>query len=338
MVWLLIGRGIGRSSTQILVNDPGNSGVSAVLEAAFPDSQVTQAGSAGEVAAAFHEGEERNSRGYAVGLVVPAGFESQLRAGGQPQLQLYFDGKKMSSNTQALLKAAIINYCRTLASPQPPVVLTAHVVNASPQKTRTGEMAQVYAPLALLVSLVVGTTFMPQLLIEEKERKTLRMLMVTPASFEDVLLGKLLLVLVYQVVLTMVAIAIQNVFVGQVGLVILYAVLGGLFSVSVGLLLGAAFNTVSAAAAIEGPIILIYILAGMFVGPLGELFGSGRLLILVRLLPTYYIAQGVSNASQNVGNMGTNLLDIGVILGSTIVLFAISAWILRRQSAVAALI
>jgi ABC-2 type transport system permease protein len=299
---------------------------------------VTLAGSAAEVAAAFQDAAGPKSGGYAIGLVVPAGFEAQLRAGGQPELQLYFDGKKVNDRTQALLKAAIISYCRTLASPQSPVVLAASVVNPAPEKNVGAELGQVYGPLALLVSLIVGTTFMPQLLIDEKERKTLRMLMVTPASFEDVLAGKLLLVLVYQITLTMVAIAIQNVFVGQVGLVILYAVLGGLFSVSVGLLLGAAFNTVSAAAAIEGPLILIYILAGMFVGPLGELFGTGRWLVLVRLLPTYYIAEGLSNASQNVGNVSTNLLDIGVVLGSTIVLFAVSAWILRRQSAVAAII
>lgn len=54
------------------------------------------------------------------------------------------------------------------------------------------ELAKVYAPLALPVSLIVGTSFMPQLLIEEKGIKALRMLMVSPASFSDVLVGKLL--------------------------------------------------------------------------------------------------------------------------------------------------
>jgi ABC-2 type transport system permease protein len=336
IVWLLLGRGIGKSSTQVLVSDPGNSGLTHVVASAFQDPKVTQAASAGEVSAAFETGSGPGS--YAVGLVVPEGFEAQLLAGDRPQVQLYFDGQKVSDRTQALLKAAVISYCRTLAAPQSPVILTAKVVNASPAENVSAQLGQVYAPLALLVSLVVGTTFMPQLLIEEKERKTLRMLMVTPASFEDVLAGKLLLVLAYQIALTMVAIAIQNVFVGQVGLVVLYAVLGGLFSVSVGLFLGAAFNTVSAAAAIEGPLILIYILAGVFVGPLGDLIGAGRWIILVKLLPTYYLAQGMSNASQSLGTLGTNLLDVGVILGSTIALFAISAWILRRQSAVAALI
>jgi hypothetical protein len=40
----------------------------------------------------------------------------------------------------------------------------------------------------------------------------------------------------------------------------------------------------------------------------------------------------------NLGTFDSHALDIGVILGSTIALFAISAWLHRRQSAVAAVI
>ena len=105
-----------------------------------------------------------------------------------------------------------------------------------------------------------------------------------------------------------------------------------------GLLFGAVFNTVSAAAAVEGPVMLIYIIAGIFVGPLGELLSSSPVSRIARLLPTYYIAEGVSNAAQNLGSFGSNLLDIGVVLGSTIVLLIVSAWALRRQSAVVAII
>jgi hypothetical protein len=59
---------------------------------------------------------------------------------------------------------------------------------------------------------------------------------------------------------------------------------------------------------------------------------------IVRLIPTYYLADGVANASQNLGSAGSHLVDIGVLVGSSIVLLAISAWALRRQSAVLAMI
>jgi hypothetical protein len=39
---------------------------------------------------------------------------------------------------------------------------------------------------------------------------------------------------------------------------------------------------------------------------------------------------------QSQGTLSSNLFDIGILLGSTLVLIAITAWVLRRQSAVAA--
>jgi hypothetical protein len=59
---------------------------------------------------------------------------------------------------------------------------------------------------------------------------------------------------------------------------------------------------------------------------------------IARILPTYYFAEGAYNASRNLGSFGSNLLDISMILGSTILLFVISAGVLRRQSDVLALI
>ncbi len=98
------------------------------------------------------------------------------------------------------------------------------------------------------------------------------------------------------------------------------------------------FNTASAAGTVAGFVAIVYILGGLFVGQLGQILGDGLVLQIARLLPTYYLAEGVVNASQNLGSWGSNLLDIGVILGSTLVLLAISAWELRRQSAVLATI
>ncbi|MGD0611862.1 MAG: ABC transporter permease [Anaerolineales bacterium] len=250
LLWLLIGKIIGNSSTDILVYNPGNSDIAQVVVAAFPNSRVTQSGSAGDVTAAFGASGTPATTRYSVGLIVPADFDDSLSSGSRPKLQLYLDGNTVNAQTEALIQAAIANYSRTIVSPQPPVDLTTTVINPSPKINAGVALAKVYVPLALLVSLIVGTTFMPQLLIEGKEKKTLRMLMVTPVSFEDVLIGKLLVVLFYQLVLTAVVLAIQGAFTGQIALVLLYGLLGGCFSLALGLLFGAVFNTVSAAAAV----------------------------------------------------------------------------------------
>jgi ABC-2 type transport system permease protein len=196
----------------------------------------------------------------------------------------------------------------------------------------------VYLPLALLASLMVGITFIPLLLLEEKEKKTLRMLLVTPASVADILVGKLLVVLVFQLAITSVVRAILGGFTGAVPFVLLYVSLGACFSLSSGLLFGSLFSSVQSAGTVSGLVSFVFIISGIFVGQLGELLSKGPVLQIVRFIPTYYLADGVVNASQNLGTLGSNLLDIGIILGRTVVFLAISAWALRRQASVLAMI
>jgi ABC-2 type transport system permease protein len=333
LVWLLIGRLVGSSASAILVYDPSGSSIVQVVTGAFPSPVVTRAGSAAEVGAAFDLGGGRRGAAYSLGLIVPAGFDDSLRSGAHPHLQLYLDGGTVKAPTEALLQAAIVNFCRSMSDPRPPVDLSTTVINPSPKASVAAEMGQLYLPFSLLLSLVVGMMFVPQLLLEEKEKKTLRMLMVSPASFADVLVRKLLVVLLYQLALTAVVLAIIGGFTGQVALVALYGLLGGCFSLALGLLFGAAFDSVSAASAAGGPVMIVTILAGLFVGPLGQILNRSPVSLVARVLPMYYIAEGVLNASQSQGSLGTNVLDIGVIVASTLILLAVSAGVLRRQFA-----
>jgi ABC-2 type transport system permease protein len=129
LVWLLIINVVGNRTTDILVYNPGSSNVVQVVMAAFSSPEVTQAGSAGEVTAAFGSTATHKTTPYAVGLIVPADLDNSLRVGTHPQLQLYLDGKTVNAQTEALIQAAIVNYGRALANVQPPLDLTMTVIN-----------------------------------------------------------------------------------------------------------------------------------------------------------------------------------------------------------------
>lgn len=338
LLWLLISNLIGGQKTALLIYNPRNSSLAQAVEQIFPNAEIVQMGSAGEVEAAFGTNGAKVKSLYTFGLVLPENFDNNVRAGSSPTLSLYINGTIVNAQTQALLQMAIINLARTIASPQPPVSIDTTVINPPSTKNAGVIFKQVYSPLALLVSLMVGITFIPQLLLEEKEKKTLRMLLVTPATFADILVGKLLVVLVFQLAITSVVLAILGSFTGAVPLVALYVILGACFSLSLGLLFGSLFNTVQAAGTVSGFVSFVFILGGIFVGQLGELLGNGPVLQIAKFIPTYYLADGVVNASQNIGSLGSNLLDVGIIIGTTIVFLSISVWVLRRQSAVLAVI
>jgi ABC-2 type transport system permease protein len=335
LFFFLISTLIGSHNTEILVYNPGQSHVVSVVSESFSDSQVIQANSPADVSAAFGPNGIHKSSSYAVGLVIPANFDSSLRAGNHPQLSLYINGDDVGTQQSLLVQTALIGYARTVANPQPPISLTTNMINP-PSDTNIGvDIGRIYAVTALLVSFMVGTSLIPSLLIEEKEKKTMRMLMVSPASFTDVVLGKLLVVLVYQLVLSGVVLAIQGGYTGEVSLVLLYTLLGSCFGLALGLLFGSIFQTASAAGAVSGIVSFIYILPGLFVGLLGQLLGNSFVTQLIKILPTYYIADGAYNAIENQGTVGGNLLDIGVTLGCTIILLVIAVRALRRQAAVA---
>jgi ABC-2 type transport system permease protein len=67
--------------------------------------------------------------------------------------------------------------------------------------------------------------------------------------------------------------------------------------------------------------------------PLSAYLNNNLILQLIKILPMYYLANGVYNAFQQQGSFGGNVLDIGVTLAGVLVFFLLSAWVLHRQSA-----
>lgn len=339
LFFLLVGKLIGGHTTNILVYNPGQSRVVQVVSSAFEPVKITEANSPADVTAAFGPDGAHKDSPYDVGLIVPANFESALQTGAHPQVSLYTNGSNnIDQHESALLQAAIINYARQVATPQPPLQLTTAMINP-PSTTNVGNLlGTYYGAVSLVISFIVGLTLVPGLLIEEKEKKTLRMLMVTPASFTDVIMGKLLIALGYQLVLSLLALAIQSAFTGQIPLILLYALLGSCFSLALGLVLGSIFSTASAAGAAGGLLFFTYIVPAVFAGPLATLLVNNPIVQVVKVLPPYYLADGTYQAMQGHASPGDAALDLGIIVASTLVLVLIAAWLLRRQSSVAATI
>lgn len=335
VLFVVIGALLGSHTTNALVYNPGKSGVEQIISSAFSDIKITYANSPGDVVATFGPDGTHKNTSYALGLVVPADFDANLRAGGHPQLNLYVDGSQVGNVQSQLLLRALTDYARSVANPQSPASITVATVNPpSPANNALQDIGQVYSTAILLSSFLVGTSLVPGLLAEEKEKKTLRMLMVSPASFSDVVAAKLLVGLVYQLLLAMVALGIKGGYTGEVPLVLLFVLLGSCFSVSLGLLIGSIFQTTTATGAFSGMISFIYILPIFFVGPFVRLLGSNPFTQLIKVLPTYYIADGAINAIQGQATFSTTLLDVSVILASIVLLFLVAVWSLRRQAAV----
>jgi ABC-2 type transport system permease protein len=233
------------------------------------------------------------------------------------------------------LLQSLNDYMRSVANPQPPASIALNTINPPQSNSIALDLGTFYTAAALLLSFMIGTALVPGLLVEEKEKKTLRVLMASPATWSDIIASKLLIGLTYQVLLSLVVLALVRGFYGQVPLLLLFLALGALFGGAIGLLLGSIFKTQSATGAFTGVGSLLFIVPTFFVGPVGQLVpGSGVVGQAIKAVPTYYLAQGIFNALGNQTTLQSLALDVGVVAASTALLFATAAWALRRQAAV----
>jgi ABC-2 type transport system permease protein len=337
VLFFVIGNLISTSPTEVLIYDAGYSsgspsGLNQVVKGAFTNVQFTEASSAQAVADAFGPNGTKKQSSYAVGLVIPANFDASLKAGEHPTLQLYINGDDVSNEESQLLQGALANYSRAVISPAP-ITLSASTINPPPPNRVASFLVGFYALTVMLSSFFVGMAVVPGLLIEEKEKKTLRMLMVSPASWADVIAAKLLVAFCYQLLLSVVALAIAKGLTGQIPVVLLFAVLGSLFSVALGALAGSIFKSQGASGGFSGIAVFIFILPIFFSDQIG-LAGDSPIKQVVKVLPTYWLSDGALRGLQNQATLDNVLLDGAIVLGSTLLLFLASIWGLRRQASV----
>lgn len=332
LLFAVLSSALSLNASHLLIYNPGGSAVEQVLSEGFPNAQITHAQSAGEVQAAF-QGDGSNP--YAAGLVVPVDFETSVLTGVPAQLAVYFNARDVSAQQQQLLKRALSDYARNLAQPQAPVTLAASSINAADAPSESMALGPFFALLSVATSFIVGASLMPNLLIEEKERRTLWMLMVSPATMTDVVAGKLLVGLVYQTGLSLVTLAVQRALTRQALVIVLFILLGASLTVAMGLLVGSVFRSVHVGGPFTGIIALFFLVPAFFAGPLGKLFAGGLLQRVIGLLPTAYLADGLLAALQDQATLQQVLTDSAVVLGTALAFLAAAVWVLRRQMTVA---
>jgi len=322
------------ASTGLLLYNPGNSHVEQYIGNVLTGTPIVHAHSSDEVASAFGPQGSHNNTPYILGLVVPPNFDESLRAGSHPQLTLYINASAWSAGDQQLLEHALSDYARSVTTPQPHISFAVTTVNLPTTSNFVQDYTQRYAMAGLLYSLTIGISFVPGLLVEEKEKKTLRMLMVSPASWGDVVLGKLLVALVYQLLVSAVVLAILGGFSGQIPALLFFVLLSSCFGLVLGLLFGSIIQTNGNVGTFVGIVSLLYTLPSLVLGPLYNVLQGTPFEQAMRVLPMYYMADAFLKALQGQATLQNTFLDIIVLLGGTILLFFVSIWSLRRQAAV----
>ncbi len=255
-----------------------------------------------------------------MGLVLPDGFDSSI-TGGNIQLKAYIWGESLAKN-RSLIPIALADAVHQVAGASVPVDIKTEALGEPPSLPWNNRLL----PLVVLMAVFFGGLMLPaSSLINEKQKRTLEALFVTPATLGDIFWAKGILGALLALLMGVLTLAISGYGGGLIQLLPVLA-LGAMMAASIGLLAGAYIrdmNTLYATWKFGGLLLFGPAIVFMFPG-IPQWVGY--------LFPTYYVVRPVVDISVS----GTSLFDeapyLGVLAGLVALMIAAVAGITRRLS------
>ncbi|HAP43499.1 MAG: hypothetical protein A2087_10105 [Spirochaetes bacterium GWD1_61_31] len=257
---------------------------------------------------------------FDAGLVLPAGFDAQLRAGDKPPLELYFSGESYAVDRMVLAISAI-DAIRTVEGSAPPVRVD--LINLSVGAPVS--LATRLIPVVVFYAFVIAGLFAPaSLLVEEKERRTLVALLTTPAKMIEVVLAKGLLGMLLAFALAAMTLAMNRVVVADLGGLAVSMLITSLFWAMLGVLIGlVAKNSEMLFGIVKGSGIVLF-------GPVVFYLFPSWPQWIAKLFPTFWAVDPLWQLMANDARLVDVLLPLGVVVGMCLLMLPAIVGLSRR--------
>jgi len=308
-------------NSTVVIYDPDGSSLSAALRA-VPDLVVIDAPSLEVLPAEV-------DRQAVAGLAVPEDFDAALKAGRKPALAVYIN-RGHGGGEIAYFERLLDQQIRAIAGQEPPVRLDVTNVGQGALGTTLGALnvdAFLLTMLLVLSVTMAGVFAVPTLLVEEKEKHTLEVLLVSPASPADVVLGKGLVGLAYCALGCLALIVLNNGWQGAWPLTTATLLVGSAFAVLVGLLIGGIFRTSSQVNTWSSLVMMVLILPTWLVST----GSSSPLSAVLRVIPTFYLTEALGATLAGSPDPGRLALDLAILGACSVLALAGVVWLVRRE-------
>lgn len=260
-----------------------------------------------------------------LGLVLPEDIDTFVDAGKSLEIQGYFVYWAKPSEVDEIAAFFEEKFGEILG-----VSLRINLDNPAvyPEPNADGQPFMI--SMALIVAVItIGAFLVPYLIIEEKEKHTIEALMVSPASYSQVVMGKAIAGLFYCFTAAAVVFVIYFSMISQWWLAIVGVLLGALFTVSIGLLIGTIFDNPGAMNLWLGLVIIVLLIPML----IGQTISSNwpRIIVdLLAFLPSVAMSRVIRMSFSNVVLADQLLQNLGVMFGGAVLLLAAVTWKVRR--------
>lgn len=256
-----------------------------------------------------------------VGIVLPADFDSSVRQGKKTHITGFVSGESLAKNG-TILGVTLFDLIREVAGQEPPVEI---------ESTTLGDEVSIpwnqrLLPLIVLMAVFLGGLFLPATsVINEKEKRTLTALLVTPTTIGDIFIAKGLVGVILSLFAGVVILLLNQAFGVEPLLLVVVLALGSIMAVGLGLLLGAVLKDITTLFAVwKFGGILLFGPAFIYMFPQIPQWIS-------RLFPTYYILQPIIQISQRGGSLADIASNLFILIGLDILIILIVILALRRS-------
>jgi ABC-2 type transport system permease protein len=255
------------------------------------------------------------------GLVLPAGFDDQLRAGDRPVLELYVGGESIASD-RIVLAVTALDLVRGVEGSAPPVAIdvTSFGEEQLPVSLRL-------IPAIVTYALVVAAVFLPSFsLADEREHGTIRALAISPARLSEIVAAKGVVGFLLAIPMAVFTLWLNGALKVQALPLVVVLVVGGLMMVEIGLIYG------TAAANVTGVFTLIKGTGVLLLGPSIFYIFPDWPAWIAKVFPTYWVINPIFEVT--VGGSGLNGIwtELGIALGIIAVLLVPLGLLTRRLS------
>lgn len=257
-----------------------------------------------------------------IGVTLPDQFDRRIHNGRSTELIAYTWGESTLKN-RVILATALSTMIRQIAGQELPVDLQ-EVILGDGQALSWQERL---LPFILLYAVVLGGTMVPaSSLVEEKQKRTLSALTITPTSLADVLLAKGLLGVFLSIFMAVLTLILNRAFGSQPALLVLVLSLGAVFSAALGVLVGSFIKDINTLFTVmKAGGLLLFAPALIYLFPaIPEWVG--------RLFPTYYLINPVVEVTQNGATFADVAPNLVILLLLTGVLLVANAAVIYRAA------
>jgi len=258
---------------------------------------------------------------FDAGFVLPPGFDASIRAGEQPELEFYVSGASLAS-TRIILAVTTLDLVREIEGSEPPVTVVVTPVGNQDFVPISDRLL----PTMVIYAVMIAAIFLPAAsLVDEREKRTLDAVLVTPTRMSDVLVGKGTFAVVLAVILGFVTLALNGALAAQPLTMTLILFIGSVMLMLMGLTLGLwAKDITTMYTAIKGGGIIVFLPVIFTIFP-------GLPQWIPKLVPTYYFLQPIYDIAIHGDTLSDVVPELVIAVVVCIALVPLVVWVARRS-------